>query len=95
MKQTINFRNFEKAFISFKRENHFPKGLKNLFEYLEEYERDLGEELELDVIAICCDFVEDEIKNALEEHDFRSVEELREHTQVIEVDEETIIYQVF
>lgn len=34
-------------------------------------------------------------KNVLEEHDFRSLEELREHTQVIEVDQETIIYQVF
>jgi hypothetical protein len=30
-----------------------------LFEYLEQLEDDIGEETELDAIAICCDFSED------------------------------------
>lgn len=33
-------------------------GLNALFDYLAEYEEDTGEELELDVIALCCDFTE-------------------------------------
>jgi hypothetical protein len=34
------------------------EGLGALFEYLTEYEEDTGAELELDVVAICCDFDE-------------------------------------
>ena len=30
-----------------------------IWEYLEQYENDTGEEIELDVIAICCDFSEE------------------------------------
>ena len=33
-------------------------GLKALFEHLESYEDDTGEEIELDVIALCCDYSE-------------------------------------
>lgn len=41
------------------RENQFSyEGLGILFDYLEECERDCGEEFELDVIAVCCDFAE-------------------------------------
>ena len=39
-----------------------------LFDYFEEYEKDTGEELELDVIAICCDFSEDSVANIIENY---------------------------
>ena len=58
MKQSIGFYQFEQAFNSIRPNNFSYSGLKALFDYLEELEQDTGEELELDVIALCCDFTE-------------------------------------
>jgi hypothetical protein len=58
MKTTVNFYQFEQAFNAVRPNNFSYAGLKALFNYLEEYESDIGEELELDVIALCCDFTE-------------------------------------
>ena len=50
---------FADAFRRMGRENQFSReALEALFNYLEEYEQDTGEDLELDVIALCCDFTE-------------------------------------
>lgn len=59
MKQSVNFSTFQLAFESLRPENFSYEGLTILFDYLEEFENDTGEELELDVIALCCDFAED------------------------------------
>ena len=37
-----------------------------MFDYLEQYEEDTGEELKLDVIALCCDFAEATDKELIE-----------------------------
>jgi len=58
MKQTVYRSDFENAFKSLRPENFSYEGLSVLFEYLENWEADAGEDLELDVIAICCDFAE-------------------------------------
>jgi hypothetical protein len=59
MKQTVYFEDFRTAFHQMDRGEQFtPDGLFALFEYLEDFEQDTGEELELDVIALCCDFAE-------------------------------------
>jgi len=39
------------------------EGLEILFEYLEELEEGTDQEIELDVIALCCDFSEDTPEN--------------------------------
>ena len=60
MKQTINFWQFSDMFITMDRKNNFPgNGLAVLWDYLEEFEKDTGEEIELDVVALCCDFSQD------------------------------------
>lgn len=59
MKQTVNFYDFCRAFESIRPDNFSDSGLSALFDYLEQYEEDVGEDLELDVIALCCDFSED------------------------------------
>ena len=41
-----------------RRENFSYNGLKALYEYFEQYEEDTGAEIELDVIAICCEYTE-------------------------------------
>ncbi len=59
MKKTINLNDFRDAFHKAGRGNQFTyDGLTALFEYIEEYEEGTGDEIELDVIALCCEFTE-------------------------------------
>lgn len=41
-----------------RRDNFSWAGLEAIFEHLEQYEDDCGEEVEFDPIAICCDYSE-------------------------------------
>ena len=69
MKQTINFYQFREAFRSADRMNNFSSGgLNLLFVYLEEYEDSTGEEIELDVIALCCDYAEATIDELVDDY---------------------------
>ena len=58
MKQTIDLHQFREAFQSIRPDNFSYHGLEVLFEYFEELEDDCGVEIELDVIAICCEYCE-------------------------------------
>jgi len=59
MKKTITLSGFRDAWAGTSREDSFSwEGLETLFDYFKEYEADTGEELELDIVAIDCDFVE-------------------------------------
>lgn len=62
MKTTVSRYDFERAFADAGRKDQFSyEGLKALFDYLEDYEEQTGEEIELDVIALCCDYAEDTV----------------------------------
>jgi len=99
MKKTIYFNDFERAFKGYGREDNFSyEGLRALFEYLEQYEEDCDQEIELDVIAICCEYTEDSIQNIADNYGIEGdreeiLETLMYNTQVIEVDEDNIIIQ--
>ncbi len=57
MYQTIGFSQFVDAFRSHDRYDQFGyNALQALFAYIEEYEQDSGQPMELDVIALCCEF---------------------------------------
>lgn len=59
MKQSVSFYMFEDAFKRADRFDNFSyEARRALFDYLEELEQDLGEEIELDVIALCCEYQE-------------------------------------
>ena len=58
MKQTVTETMFIDAFQAIRPQNFSIAGLRALFAHLEEVEEDTGEEMELDVIALCCDFAE-------------------------------------
>jgi hypothetical protein len=59
MYQTVTQHDFIRAFEAMGRAEQFTRsGLLALFEYLEDLEADLGESMELDVIALCCDWSE-------------------------------------
>ena len=59
---------FIQAFEDMGRENQFStKALKAIYEYLDDLSEDIGEDIELDVIAICCEFSEITFAEVLEE----------------------------
>lgn len=63
MKQTVYLDDFRQAFHNMDRGNQFSyEGLELLYDYLEECD----ENIELDVIAICCDFSECSIDEFLD-----------------------------
>lgn len=60
MKTIINKSDFRSAFHDADRKDQFSyEALGLLFDYFEQIEADTGEEIELDVIAICCEYSED------------------------------------
>ena len=65
MYQTVNtVSTFRDEFRACGRVDNFSyEALGLLFDYFEAFEMDTGEEIELDVIAICCDFSEDSPEN--------------------------------
>lgn len=100
MKTTISVSDFRDAFRRYDRQENFCyEGLGALFDHLEQLEEDTGEEMELDVISLCCDY--SEYSTALEaaedkgfdlsdfedededEREERALEWLREETTVI------------
>ena len=100
MIQAINewdFRNAFKSTIQY-RDDFSYEGLKALYDYLEQYEEDTGEQIELDVIAICCDYSEFEDLEAFQEdysEEYESIEEIEHATQVIMIDDTSFIIQAF
>ena len=63
MKTTVNLYDFRNAFQAVRPDNFTYEGLTQLFDYFESYEDDTGEEIELDVIAICCEYEESKIED--------------------------------
>lgn len=56
---TVSFSDFANAFERKGRGDQFSRaGLRALFDYLEQSEEDLDMPLELDVIALCCEYAE-------------------------------------
>ena len=68
MIQTINEYDFTTAFHKMGRGEQFTyEGLNALYDYLEDLGDDIGEQIELDVIAFCCEYAEYE---SLEEFEY-------------------------
>jgi hypothetical protein len=110
MKTSVSFNDFIDAFHAFDRYDQFGyKALRVIFDYLEEYEESTGEEVELDVIAICCDYtvqghtgIAQDYSIDLSGADGDADDEeqivldyLNDHTMVIGKCDTGIIYQVF
>lgn len=72
MKQTVTKSAFIDAFRNSGREDNFSyDGLCALFDWLEEIGEETGQEVELDVIALCCEFSEySSALEACENYDF-------------------------
>jgi hypothetical protein len=110
MKQSVTFSDFVDAFRAYDRYDQFGyKALRVIFDYLEQYEQDTGEELGLDVIAICCDYTVQGHTGIAQDYSIdlsdaegdADVEEqivldyLNDHTMVLGQCETGIVYQCF
>ena len=99
MIKTINEYDFIDAFKKMGRENNFSyDGLIALYEELEMVENDIGKPIELDVIALCCEFTE---YNNLDEFqadygdEYETIEDIQNATTVIMIDDDSFIIQQF
>jgi len=95
MKQSVNESQFRDLFLKLRPENFSYDGLGVLFSHLEDIEQDTKQEIELDVIELCCTYNEDTIENVLKSYNLESLNDLERKTSVIKVNDTRIIYQTF
>ena len=108
MKQTINKYQFHRAFEEMRPEQFSYEAQSLIFDYLENDETETGEETELDVIAICCDFSEDSVQNIIDNYSIdvsecdgedeikqAVIEYLHDHTSFVGETELGLVYQQF
>jgi hypothetical protein len=100
MKEYVTESTFIDAFKqSDTRKNQFSyEGLKALYEYFEEYEDSTGEELEFDMIGICCEYTEyDSLKQYNDEYgnECEEIDEIADYTALIKIDDERFIIQQY
>ena len=58
MKKSVSITDFMDAFEKTRPSNFTYEGLECLYNYLIDFEQDTNTEIELDVIALCCDYSE-------------------------------------
>ncbi len=109
MIEQVSQSDFISRFAQMNRENQFTyEGKVALYDYLEECKDDTGQEVELDVIALCCEYTEyeniDEFRKEQEgykgtsedyEGEYIDFEAIREHTTLISVGTDSFIIQQF
>jgi hypothetical protein len=90
MKTNVSMYDFERAFAECRPDSFSYEGLKAMFEWFEQLEDDMGEEIELDVIAICCEYTEyenlAEFQDNYGSEDYPDMESIQESTMVIQSD---------
>jgi len=94
--QRLDLYSFRRAFVDYNRASQFSyEALTALYEWFEELAEDTGTAYELDVIALCCEFTEysdfDEVYDAYSGTGIETLDDLRDHTTVIEFDDGLII----
>ena len=84
MIQQINFNEFCNRFIQMDKNDNFTyKGKEVLFNYLENLEEETGQNIELDIIALCCEYteyanIEEYLKDYNNQHDKKAEKETEE-----------------
>ena len=90
MKQYISKYHFTNWFLSSDtyKNNFSYEGLHSLFDYLEQFEEDMGKEIEFDPVAICCEYSEYEnLEEIKKNYDcIENYEDLENNTSIIEIE---------
>ena len=100
MIDTITKYSFQDAFHKMGRGEQFSyEGLDALFDYFEMLEEDTDQQIELDVIAICCEYSEYENLKDFQDNygdEYESLEDIENNTTLIKIeDTEGFIVQQF
>ena len=93
----IQFSEFCDSFSDTYKNNFSYNGKRALFDYLEQMEEDCGKPIELDTVALCCEFSEfEDLADVQAQYpNIKSIEDLRDNTQVIEFEGGLIIQQFY
>lgn len=99
---------FKEAFREMDRMDNFSyQGLDALYEYLEDCSEATGENVELDVVGLCCDFNEETYQDIAENHSIdvadhdddetkeAVVNYLEDRTCIVYTGAETVLFQEF
>ena len=96
MKTSVNYYDFRQAFEGLRPDNFSADGLQVLFNYLEYLEGEEGVEMELDVIGLCCDYIEwSNYQEFQESHPDIAYDEIDEHGVFLKVDDTRFITNQF
>ena len=98
MIDTVTETMFIDAFKKVRPDNFSYEGLKVLFEYYEDLEDSTGEQIEFDVIAICCDYGEYENEQELlndYNYNYKTIDEIMDQTEVLEFKKQNNDYLSF
>ncbi len=88
MKQTVHLEDFRNNFQSLRPNNFSYEALAAFYDYLTQYEDDTGEELDLDIIALCCDYTEYKSLEDFSKHyskKYKSIKDIEDDTTVIKI----------
>ena len=86
MKTSVSFSQFCDAFRDADRNENFSyDGKRALFDFLEDYADQSGEEVELDVIAFCCEYSEDDMDTIINSYsiDVSEAEDDEEKAEIV------------
>jgi hypothetical protein len=93
MKTTISVYDFRDAFHKAGRGNQFSyDALELIFEDIENYENESGEEMELDVIGICCDLAEASPEDIARDYSI-DISEAADEDEIFEIVRDYIDYR--
>jgi hypothetical protein len=96
MKKNVTLEMFKKGFIDYNRDYFSYEGYEVLYNYLIELEISCDFEIDFDVIAIICDFVEYEsVEECLNDYDMNTIEDLEDETTVLLLENDGIIIHTF
>jgi hypothetical protein len=87
MIQTVTFSDFCDSFSDQYKDNFTYEGKRALFDYLEELEEETEKQIELDPIALCCEYTEyEDLKELKKDYsEIETMEQLKNKTTVIEI----------
>jgi len=90
--ETLSFWQFRDALKRDEYNNYSNEAIEALFDYLESLSEDIGENFEMDVVAIRCEWSEyhvqdlwDEYSNVFEEHDLKESDDADDYDKQLEI----------
>jgi hypothetical protein len=95
--ETITETQFIQAFRRQRPDNFSYEGLRQLYNFLYDLSEDTGQPIELDVIALCCDYSEEPVNEVLANYGLNAIDDLADNTVIVwhDPDAGTVLYQPY